>query len=176
MCSRFVADRRHHLLDDDQLGLWPRGCAQMFKYGEAIFFRPVVDHLAKEEDRHALRVIIIVIPRRLRLKEILGFLRTKKCQPLCQPRDNIKPNNLEFSPGQIRAHLVSSSSSTMGIISARHVVLWVIWFFAHTSIASPVTDSRSWITNRRCGLCLASVKDCTPTPPPTSTTSELSGR
>ena len=48
-------------------------------------------------------------------------------------------------------------------------------FDARTSTASPTTDSRSWITKRRCGWWVASVSDCLPTPPPTSTTSEPSG-
>jgi hypothetical protein len=44
----------------------------VFKYGEAILVRPVVEHSAKEEDRNALRVIIIM-QRRLRVEEILAF-------------------------------------------------------------------------------------------------------
>jgi hypothetical protein len=47
-------------------------------------------------------------------------------------------------------------------------------FDACTSTAFPTTDSRSWTTKRRCGWWVASVNDCEPTPPPTSTTSEPS--
>ena len=51
----------------------------MFEYRQAILVRPVVEHIVKEEDRDVLRGIII-IPRRLWIKEILSFLRTQKCQ------------------------------------------------------------------------------------------------
>jgi hypothetical protein len=44
-----------------------------------------------------------------------------------------------------------------------------------TSLASLITASRSCTTNRRLGWRRASVKDCEPTPPPTSTTRELGG-
>jgi hypothetical protein len=45
----------------------------MFEYGEAILVCPVMEHLAKEEDRDALRVINM--PRRLRVEEVLAFLQ-----------------------------------------------------------------------------------------------------
>ena len=44
-----------------------------------------------------------------------------------------------------------------------------------TSLASPITASRSCTTKRRLGWRLASVNDCEPTPPPTSITSESGG-
>jgi hypothetical protein len=43
----------------------------MFEYGQAILVCPVVEHFAKEEDRHALRVITVL--HRLWVKEILDF-------------------------------------------------------------------------------------------------------
>jgi hypothetical protein len=44
----------------------------MFQYLQAILVRPIVKHFAKEENRDAFRATIIM-PRRLRVKEILGF-------------------------------------------------------------------------------------------------------
>ena len=69
VCGRFVADECHHLLDDDQLGPWPRSGAQMLEYGDAILVRPVVQHLAKKEDGDALTLRV----RRLWVKEVVTF-------------------------------------------------------------------------------------------------------
>jgi intergrase/recombinase len=57
----------------------------MFEYGQAILVRPVVKHFAKEENRDALRIYIIAIPRGLRIKEILGFLRIQRRQLCANP-------------------------------------------------------------------------------------------
>ena len=56
----------------------------MLEYGQAVLVRPVVEHFADKEDRDALRAII-TIPRGLRIKEILGLLRTQKRQPCAKP-------------------------------------------------------------------------------------------
>jgi hypothetical protein len=54
----------------------------MFEYGDAILVCPVVEHIADEEDRDSLRVIIV--PRRLRIKKVMAFLRIQNVS-LCQP-------------------------------------------------------------------------------------------
>jgi hypothetical protein len=45
-----VTDVRHHLLDDDELGLWPCGSTQLFQYFDARLVGPVVEHSGEEED------------------------------------------------------------------------------------------------------------------------------
>jgi hypothetical protein len=50
LCNGFVADVRYYLLNDDELGLWPGGCAQIFHYFDAVLVSPVVDYCAEDED------------------------------------------------------------------------------------------------------------------------------
>jgi hypothetical protein len=52
--DRFVTDVRHHLLDDDKLGLGPGGGAQMFQYFDTILISPVVEYSGKEDDGDVL--------------------------------------------------------------------------------------------------------------------------
>jgi hypothetical protein len=66
LCNGFVADVRYHLLDDDELGLWPGCCTQIFQYFDAVLVGPVVDYGAEDEDGD------VSLPIRLWLKEVLG--------------------------------------------------------------------------------------------------------
>ena len=56
---------RYHLLNNDELGLWLCGCAQIFQYFDAVLVSPVVDYSAEDEDGD-------VLPFRLWLKEVLN--------------------------------------------------------------------------------------------------------
>ena len=65
-CAARVRRRQlKNLLNHHQLSLWSSGSAQMFKYREAIFVRPVVQDFGNEEDRD------ILLQCRLRRKEVV---------------------------------------------------------------------------------------------------------
>lgn len=57
VCDRFVTDVRYRLLNNDELGLWPGGCAQMFQYFDAVLVSPVVEHSDEEEDGNVILLL-----------------------------------------------------------------------------------------------------------------------
>jgi len=50
VCSGFVTNTCHQLVNDDKLRLWTSSDAQVFQYGKAILIRPVMKYLAEQED------------------------------------------------------------------------------------------------------------------------------
>jgi hypothetical protein len=96
----------------------------MFQYGEAILVCPVVEYFAKEEDRHFLGVIVI-IPRRLRVKEAVAL-------------------DFHAAGFECIGHVpLPVLCPVHPIVSTCHVSEGLIRFMTRTSIASPETDSRS---------------------------------
>jgi hypothetical protein len=98
------------MLEDKQLGVRPRSRVEMLEYGQAILVCPVVEHIAKKEDRGDFQIVIMT--RRLWVKEILAFFENQNISAHSNPR-MAKKINLGCSLGQIRLHRAISPSSTM---------------------------------------------------------------
>jgi hypothetical protein len=154
LCARnfvrrgFVTGTGNQLFDDDELGLWPGGGAQVFQYGKAILISPVVKYFADEEDGDVLLL------RRLWLKEVVPLVNKLQRAALGQCRGIL--TNLGASRDQIQVRRACSSSRTMAhVLSGTYCIVTVPkqvgGFNPRTSAASPTTDSRSWTTKRSCG-------------------------
>ena len=168
MYSRSITGVCHKPFDDDELCRRASSSAQMFQYSEAILVLPVVKYLAQKEDGDVLLL------RRLWVKEVVAF-RIRRQSDLdcgCEYRSTLEPHASGFERvGQVLLpklrHTYCQALRRLVRVGEGHAL---------TSIASLTTDSRSWTTKRRCRRVVASVNECEPIPPPTSTTRELSGR
>jgi hypothetical protein len=109
---RFVTGTGYQLFDDDELGLWPCGGAQVFQYGKTILISPVVKYFADEEDGD------ILLLRRLWLKEVVALVNKPQWAALGQCRGIL--TNLGASRDQIQVRRACSSSRTMAHVSSRY--------------------------------------------------------
>ena len=114
MCSRFVTGTCHQLLDDDELGLGPSRCAQVFPHREAILVCPVTEHSADEKDGDVLFL------HWLQVKEIVALEIKRQFTALERCRQELM--NLGASRGQIQGPRACAFSRTVShILAVRHI-------------------------------------------------------
>ena len=100
----------------------------MFEYGQAILVRPVVKYFAKEKNGDALRIIVIAIPRGLRIKKILGFLRTKNRQLCANPGTTYNRLTSDFHPARFEriGHVLLPILRPINVVSTGHILVRLI--------------------------------------------------